>query len=387
MRFLLPALLCSLVLSGCTTASVATRQQIQPGERIYIDYTCRTASGELAATSRKETAEDKTLAHSPLFAALNNYLPANELVPDPQQLPPLTPTMCFEEMLELLLARQAAGAPIKTPQTLTVEGELIPGLSSGDRYLSMNRSFQKKRRVTIPIHKFEESFKSSPLIGKTIATTEPGMSVTVEAIDGDKVNLRYSAEPGAAFPSPFGPGIITQTEDSFDIKTDAKENTILRSGSMIGKITGVDENSFVVDYGHSTAFTPLTCEVVFQPLNGTAGLSWLDNLDQAKEESRRTGKPLMVHFHDQWNSANRTLLATILPDPRVVAAADGYVRVRMNTLDRITMLRDYRVATIPAILIFDSQGNELQRFIGVPKVDEFVDGLEKILKDPVPAAQ
>jgi len=51
------------------------------------------------------------------------------------------------------------------------------------------------------------------------------------------------------------------------------------------------------------------------------------------------------------------------------------------------MLRDYRVATIPAILIFDSQGNELQRFIGVPKVDELVDGLEKILKDPVPAAQ
>jgi FKBP-type peptidyl-prolyl cis-trans isomerase 2 len=381
MRLIPSALLCSLVLSGCTTATVATRQQIQAGDRVLIDYTCRTANGELAATSRKETAEDKTLARSPLFAALNNYLPANELVPHPQQLPPLTPTMCFEEMLELLLARQAADVPMNTPQTLMVEGELIPGLSSGDRYLNMNRSIQKKRRVTIPIHKFEESFKSTPVIGKTIETREPGLSVIVEAIEGDKVNLRYSAEPGAAFPSNFGPGIITQTEDTFEVKTDAKKDSVLRSGPMTGKIIGVEENTFMVDYGHSSAFTPLTCEVVFKPFIGSDGLSWLDNLEEAKEESRRTGKPLLVHFHDQWDSNNRTLLATILPDTRVVTAAAGYIRVRVNNLDRVTMLRDYRVSTIPAILVFDSEGKELQRFIGVPKVDELADELEKILAD------
>lgn len=379
MRFLPAALLGGLLLSGCGAHSVTPQHPVQTGERILIDYTCRTANGELAATSSKETAEDKTLAHSPLFAPLNTYLPASERVPDPRQLPPLAPTMCYEEMLELLLARQAADASMNTPQTITVDGELISGLSGGDRYLTMNRSFQKKRQVTIPIHKFKESFKSSPVTGKTMATGEPGLSATVESIDGDKVNLRYSAEPGAILPTPFGPGIITQTDDTFEVKTDAKADTILRSGGMTGRITGIDDTSFVVDYGHSSAFTPLTCEVVFRPFTGSDGQSWLDNLDAAKEESRRTGKPLLVHFHDQWNSASRALVATILPDPKVIAATRGFVRARIDALGRVTMLREYRLATIPAILVFDSEGKELQRFIGSPKVDELADELEKIL--------
>jgi FKBP-type peptidyl-prolyl cis-trans isomerase 2 len=379
MRFLPAALLSGLLLSGCGAHSFAPQHQVQTGERILIDYTCRTASGELAATSRQETAGDKTLAHSPLFAPLNTYLPASERVPDPQQLPPLTPTMCFEEMLELLLARQAEGAPLNTPRAIIIDGELIPGLSGGDRYLTMNRSFQKKRQVTIPIHKFEESFKSSPVTGKIMAAGEPGLSVTVEAIDGDKVTIRYSAEPGAILPTPFGPGIITQTADTFEVKTDAKADTILRSGGMTGRITGVDETSFVVDYGHSSAFTPLTCEVVFRPFTGSDGQSWFDNLDTAKEESRRTGKPLLVHFHDQWSSPDRALVATILPDPRVTAATSGFIRVRIDALGRVTMLREYRLATIPAILVFDSEGTELQRFIGPPKVDELAEELEKIV--------
>lgn len=379
MRFLPAALLGGLLLSGCGAVFNAPQHQVQTGERIMIDYTCRTASGELAATSRKETAEDKTLAHSPLFATLNTYLPASERVPDPRQFPPLTPAMCFEEMLELLLARQAAGATMDTPLTISVNGELISGLSGGDRYLTMNRSFQKKRRVTIPIHKFEKSFKSSPVIGMTMATGETGLSVTVEAIDGDKTTICYSAEPGAVLSTPFGPGIITQTADTFEIKTDVKADAIVRSGGTTGRITGVDDTSFVVDYGHSSAFTPLTCEMVFKPFTGSDGLSWHDNLDAAKEESWRTGKPLLVHFHDQWNSPGRSLVATILPDPRVTAATSGFVRARIDALGRLTMLREYRLATIPAILVFDSEGTELQRFIGPPKADELAEELEKIV--------
>jgi len=387
MRFSLPALLCTLVLSSCTATDIAPKQQVHTGERIIFDYTCRTANGELAATSRKTVAEDPGQIHSPLFAPLNTYLPGYERVPDPQQVPALSQTMAFEEMLELNLVRQAPGAILDTPQTITVEGELISGITSRDRYLTMNRSFQKKRRVSIPVSKFEETFKSTPVIGNTIATGTPGISVTVQALADDKVEILYHAEPGAAFPAPFGPGIITQTDETFEVKTEAKVDSIVRTASMIGRITGVDETSFVVDYGHSSGFTPLTCEVVFQPFTGPGGQVWLDNLDTAKAESRRTGKPLLVHFHDQWNSANRTFLATILPAPKVVAATSGYIRVRVNTLDRITMLREYQLATIPSVLIFDSEGKELQRFIGVPKVDEFADGLQKILTDPKPVAQ
>ena len=46
--------------------------------------------------------------------------------------------------------------------------------------------------------------------------------------------------------------------------TNAQEGALVRtSKSLIGKITEVTEDTFVVDYGHTFGFTPLTCQTVF----------------------------------------------------------------------------------------------------------------------------
>jgi thioredoxin-like negative regulator of GroEL len=102
-------------------------------------------------------------------------------------------------------------------------------------------------------------------------------------------------------------------------------------------------------------------------------------MDAAKNESRQSGKPLFIHFHDQWSGPNRKFISEVLPAPKVVAALGPYIRVQVNTTINISMLQEYGITTIPSVLILDSEGKELQRFIGVPKVEEFTDGLEKIL--------
>jgi thiol:disulfide interchange protein DsbD len=374
---------CSFILSGCATLTAPPEHpQVLAGNRILIEYTCRTANGALAATSRKSAVDDPTFPHSPLFAPLRNYLPANVKVSEPEKCQPLSQKMAYEEMLELLMARQALGAPFNQPQILTIEGELIPDIFGKERYLTLNRSFSENRQVTIPISKFEKQFKISPQTGNTIDTRRPGVSATVLTVENDEVIMRYNAEPGASAPSIFGTNVITQTADTLEFKTDAKLNTIIRSGSMIGKISEVTDTTFTVDYGHSSGFTPLTCEVIFKPFAGTDGLSWHDDddIEKAKEESLRTGMLLLVYFHDQWDSANRTFLNTILPDPRVSAALNGYVRVLVNTAKSNVTQREYRLVTIPSILILDSNGKELKRFIGPTNADELAEGLEQLLE-------
>jgi thiol:disulfide interchange protein len=150
---------------------------------------------------------------------------------------------------------------------------------------------------------------------------------------------------------------------------------------MIGKITEVNDTSYVIDYGHSSGFTPLTCEVVFKPFASPDGLRWLQDMDAAKNESRQSGKPLLIHFHDQWSGPNRKLISEVLPAPRVVAALGGYIRVQVNTTANISMLQEYGITTIPSILILNSEGKELQRFIDVPKTDELADELGKIVAE------
>jgi hypothetical protein len=335
----------------------------------------------LAATSRPNVAEDTNLSHSPLFSPLNNYLPAPATVAHPQDAAiPLVKTMCFEEMLEQLLARQALGMPLDTPQTLTLHGELIPNTTGGDRFLNMNLAYQTDRKVTIFLDEFKESFKETPEIGKLYQADITGLSATVNAVDGDNVIMTYSAAPGTFIPSPYGKETITQIGDKLEFRTDTKKSSLVRSGPAIGMVTEVNDTTFTIDYGHSFGFTPLTCEVVFQPYTSPDGQNWLNNLNYAAEESSKTGNYMLVHFHDQWSGPSRTFLTQVLPDPKVIAATNRFIRVQVNTVDRLSLLQKYDVTTIPTVLVIDSHGKIIKKFSGLPTSDEFADGLEQLLK-------
>lgn len=368
-----------LIFSGCAKPSLTSSATVKAGENISIEYTCKTSDGKLAATTDK-TRENPPQTFSPLYTPLNNYLPACEKVPLPQQYPPLHPRMGYEEMLEKLIARQAADAPLDTPQDISISGELIPGISGSDRYLLLNRTFKKQRLETMPIATFEGQFGATPVIGiKYDSQVQPGMSATVENMEGDKVVILYSAAPGTVLPSTFGPQAVTQTGDFLEFRTDATLGAIYRNSGMIGCITRVDDETIEIDYGHSSAFIPLTCEVVFKkPCSSPDGLSWHENIDQAKEESRQTGKPLLVHFHDQWSKPSRQLFAWLLPDPKVIDHLNGFVRVRINSITQPELAKQYKVTTVPSILLYDSQGTLKSTLTGLPTMKTLIEELRKV---------
>jgi hypothetical protein len=172
--------------------------------------------------------------------------------------------MSFEQMLELLLAREALGAPLSQPMTLTISGELLPNIDGGDRYLNLNRSYKQQRQITRTRSEFEIIQKNTPEVGKLAKTGIPGLEAVVIAVDGDIITMKLSAEPGSTRNSFFGPETIISQDDEFlEIRTNPQLNTLLRSGDTIGKITEVNDKTYVIDYGHSFGFTPLSCEVVY----------------------------------------------------------------------------------------------------------------------------
>jgi len=379
MRSILYLLGAALAFSGCAKSPFPSSATVKPGENIAIEYTCKSPDGKLAATSSQTVAEDPGQTFSPLFTPLNNYLPACEGVPGPQAVQPLHPKMGYEEMLEKLIARQAADAPLGTPQNLTIAGELIPGIGGGDRYLQLNRTTRKKRLQSLPVTRFEAAFGATPVVGiRYDSPAQPGMSATVENMEGDRVVILHSAEPGTTLPTHFGRQVVTQTGDTLEFRTDATVGSIIRNSGMIGRISKVDEQTIEIDYGHSSGFVPLTCEVVYQPCSSPDGLDWYDNLELAREESRRSGKPLLIHFHDQWSSPCREFLARVLPDPAVIEAMNGYVRVRINSINRPELAKQYSVTTVPAILLYDRQGTLKGTITDLPKVEKLVEELRKV---------
>jgi FKBP-type peptidyl-prolyl cis-trans isomerase 2 len=382
MRSFLCLLGVALTFPGCATIPLTPSITIKAGENIIIEYTCKTTDGKLAATSDKTVAENPSQIFSPLFAPLNNYLSPCEKVPVPQQYPLLHPRMGYEEMLEKLISRQASGAPLNTPQNFSISGELIPGISGGDRYLLLNRITKKKRLQTLSVRSFEEIFGATPVMGINYdSQAEPGITATVEKIEGDMVVILNSAEPGTVLPSYFGRQVVTQIGDTLEFRTDTPVGNIFRNSGMIGRVSRVDDDTIEIDYGHSSGFIPLTCEVVFKPCSSPDGLHWHENLDQAKEESRRNGKPLLIHFHDQWSSPNRELLAKVLPDPKVTEAMNGYVRTRINSINQFESLKLYGVTTVPTIQLYDSQGGLKSTITGLTTAEKLAEELRKIEAD------
>jgi FKBP-type peptidyl-prolyl cis-trans isomerase 2 len=385
MRFSVFSVICFLILCGCTGHSAITHSDhIKGGEWINIEYTCRTPNDELAATSHRDVAENTSLPHSPLFKLLNNYLPAITTVAHPQDTTiPLAKTMCFEEMLELLLTRQALGKPINTQQTMTLQGELIPNINGGDRFLQMNLAYQTNRKNTNTLAEFKATFKTDPVIGKQYMTDSTGLSGTVVAVDGDSVTMVFNAAPETFHSSPFGSEKITQIGDKLEFRTDTQKGLLVRSGPAIGMVTEVNDTTFTIDYGHSFGFTPLTCEVVYQPYTSPDGQEWSNNLNYAAEESSKSGKYMLVHFHDQWSGPSRTFLTEVLPDPKVIAATSKYIRVQVSIVGRFSLLEKYDVTTMPTMLVIDSHGKIIKKINGLPTSDEFADGLEQLLETTV----
>ena len=57
----------------------------------------------------------------------------------------------------------------------------------------------------------------------------------------------------------------------------------------------------------------------------------------------------------------------------------AFKRVNANEGDGPTVMRDYRVLGHPTLLIFDSQGQEVRRFIGPQPAETIEEVLESVL--------
>ncbi|NJO15698.1 MAG: DUF255 domain-containing protein [Thioploca sp.] len=105
------------------------------------------------------------------------------------------------------------------------------------------------------------------------------------------------------------------------------------------------------------------------------------------EKAKQTGALVLLHVKAQWCAACAKMEANGLSDPRVVELLrQRYLAVRADFDQETELMRRYAIHGVPAVLIFDSAGQELIRRSGYLEPDWLYWLLLAVADDPRPEA-
>ena len=141
--------------------------------------------------------------------------------------------------------------------------------------------------------------------------------------------------------------------------------------SLLQPLKGITGTAYCAPGDPGCPATTQTAQPLFQPIKGIAGL------EQALAAARDQGKPLMLDFYADWCVSCKEMEHLTFSDPAVRQTLSQAVLVQADVTkndeqDR-ALLKRFGIFGPPAILFFDTQGQELQsyRVVGFMPADKF----------------
>lgn len=92
---------------------------------------------------------------------------------------------------------------------------------------------------------------------------------------------------------------------------------------------------------------------------------WHADYDAALAEAKQTGKPVLLDFGASWCGPCQTLEKQVFPDPAVSQfLARDYIAVKVNCDDGSRVADQYRVRSLPTLIVLSPDGHEVARRSG-----------------------
>ena len=260
---------CTLVwaaLSGCAAPSAVVRQ----GDRVALSFDCRLPGGELAVTTRPETAlagERRSGVYLPRtgpatveVTAGGGAVAGEERIPFEQEvlqrLAPLTVGLRQGERAQITLS--AGRFPVSSPKEKTVRVARV-------------RKRPKELRMT-PLAYREQTGKA-PAVGEAYGNDKAFAGKVVEAGDQEVV-VRFVPAAGEALATPLGKATVRELPDRYELEIAATRGELVRVGPIVGQVAEIDDAFMTMDFGHPFGSATLACDVevvqVESPVPGAA---------------------------------------------------------------------------------------------------------------------
>jgi FKBP-type peptidyl-prolyl cis-trans isomerase 2 len=273
-----------LALAGCAgydsvkvseNQSVAEGRTVKVGDSTDIHYLCRLNNGEVVAAT-DSVAKDQPKSKFYLAgkeSGLVSVTAVSPAGPDPDELH----ARQFEELISEKLARMIAGMKEGEKRQVELTAKDMPGSSEGRNTSRLALVRTRLKEMEVPIADFKYRTGKSPEVGDSYSY-DPAFPGRVESVTEKAAVVRFSSKvkPGDVLETPFGPGLIREDDTHYYIDIDARKNTLVRAGTLIGRIADVDEKFMTIDFGNPFAHETLFCEVSVEKIKTESAKSTVE---------------------------------------------------------------------------------------------------------------
>ncbi|MDP2308657.1 MAG: protein-disulfide reductase DsbD family protein [Pseudomonadota bacterium] len=115
------------------------------------------------------------------------------------------------------------------------------------------------------------------------------------------------------------------------------------------------------------------------------GIAWIRTEAEALELAKATGKPVMIDFTAEWCAACHEMERFTYTDPRVIAAAEGFVPAMLDctksgdpVVDAVQ--KKYGVTGLPTVVFVMPDGRRLGGTVGFVEAEDFVKEMQAALE-------
>ena len=120
---------------------------------------------------------------------------------------------------------------------------------------------------------------------------------------------------------------------------------------------------------------------ILAALLALAGISWETKLDRAQVAARAANQPILIEFWATWCEGCKEMDRDVYSDEGVASSMKKVVALRIDVDREPGLARKYAVDGTPTLVVTDSFGREMFRYLGAMPRDRMVDLLAALPAD------